>query len=81
MSQLRLYLFYKYMGLFFTPKLKWTRAKEMFARRGRKSILSILQYQRNFGYFNYTTQSLIGITFLMQHKILTNNLIESKIEI
>ena len=28
----------------------------------------------------YTTQSLIGITFLMQHKILTNDLIESKIE-
>ena len=29
----------------------------------------------------YTTQSLIGVTFLMQHKILTNDLIESKIEI
>ena len=28
----------------------------------------------------YTTQNLIGITFLMQHKILTNDFIESKIE-
>ena len=28
----------------------------------------------------YTTQSLIGIPFLMQHKILTNDLIGSKIE-
>ena len=28
----------------------------------------------------YTTQNLIGITILMQNKILTNNLIESKIE-
>ena len=45
--------FYKYMGLFFTPKMKWTRAKEILATQGRKSSLSILQYQRNFGYFNY----------------------------
>ena len=29
---------------------------------------------------NYTTQNLIGITFLMQHKSLTNDLIESKIK-
>ena len=28
----------------------------------------------------YTTQNLIGITFLMQHKSLTNDLIESKIK-
>ena len=30
--------------------------------------------------FIYTIQNLIGITILMQQKILTNNLIESKIE-
>lgn len=46
--------YYKYLGILFTPKLKWTRAKDMLAAQGRKSVMSILQYQRNFGYFDYT---------------------------
>ena len=33
-----------------------------------------------FFLIKYTTQSLIGITFLMQYKVLTNDLIESNIE-
>ena len=44
--------YYKYLDLLFTPRLKWTRAKDM-AAQGSKSIFSILQYQRKFGYFEY----------------------------
>ena len=43
--------YYKYLGLLFTPTLKWTRAKDMLASQGRKSVFSILQYQRKCGYF------------------------------
>ena len=32
--------YYKYLGLLFTPKLKWTRAKDTFVAQGRKSIVS-----------------------------------------
>ena len=35
--------YYKYMGILFTPKLKWMLAKDMFAAQARKSIMSILQ--------------------------------------
>ena len=45
--------YYKYLGLLFTPRLKWTSAKDMLAAQGRTSIFSILQYQRKFGYFEY----------------------------
>ena len=44
--------YYKYLDLLFRPRLKWTRAKDM-AAQDRKSIFSILQYQRKFGYFEY----------------------------
>ena len=46
--------YYKYLGLLFTPKLKWTRARDMLVAQGRKSIFSILQYQRKFGHFEYS---------------------------
>lgn len=45
--------YYKYMGLLFTPKLKWTRAKETLASQAKKSIFALLQYQKKFGYFDY----------------------------
>ena len=45
---------YKYMGLLFTSKLSWRKAKEKLAAQARKSIFAIISYQRNFGYFSYT---------------------------
>ena len=49
-----IFSYYKYLGLLFTPKLKWMRAKDMLVAKGRKSIFSILQYQRKFGHFEYS---------------------------
>ena len=41
------------MGLLFTPKLKWTRAKLTLAAQAQKSIMLISNYQRKFGYFHH----------------------------
>ena len=45
--------YYRYMGLLFTPKLKWTCAKLTLAAQAQKSIMSISNYQRKFGYFHH----------------------------
>jgi len=35
------------LGLLFTPKLSWSKAKEKLAAQARKSIFAIKSYQRN----------------------------------
>lgn len=45
--------FYKYLGILFTPKLIWTRAKDSLAAQARKSVMAISGYQRKFGYFHH----------------------------
>ena len=45
--------YYRYMGLLFTPKLKWTRAKLTLAAQAQKSIMLISNYQCKFGYFHH----------------------------
>ena len=44
---------YKFMGLLVTPKLIWTKAKNMLATQGKKSIFSIYKLQNNVGYFDH----------------------------
>ena len=45
---------YKYMGLFITPKLIWSFAKNTLASQARKSIISMLKLQNSVGYFEYS---------------------------
>ena len=42
-------LFYKYMGLLFTPKLVWTKAKENLVDKANKSIITIKVLQNKLG--------------------------------
>ena len=42
---------YQYLGLIFTPKLSWSKAKRKLASKARKAIFCIKTYQRKFGYF------------------------------
>ena len=42
---------YKYMGVYFTPSLSWASTHTKFGIQAKKSILSIKQYQKSFGYF------------------------------
>ena len=44
--------FYKYLGVYFTPKLVWSKTKEVLARQASKAVCRIFQYQRNFGNFS-----------------------------
>ena len=44
---------YKYMGLIFTPKLSWSKAKRKLAAQARKAVFCIRNYQRKFGYFKH----------------------------
>ena len=44
---------YKYMGLIFTPKLSWSKAKRKLAAQARKAAFCIRNYQRKFGYFKH----------------------------
>lgn len=42
---------YKYLGLYFTPKLIWTKSKELLAKQAQKAAASIFMFQRKFGFF------------------------------
>ena len=42
---------YKYLGLIFTPKLSWSKAKRKLTAHARKAIFCIKNYQRKFGCF------------------------------
>ena len=44
--------FYKYLGVYFTPKLVWSKTKEVLAHQASKAVCRILQYQRHFGIFS-----------------------------
>ena len=43
--------FYKYLGLYFTPKLIWTKSKEVLAKQAQKAASSIFRFQKQFGFF------------------------------
>ena len=44
---------YTYLGLVFTPKLSWSKAKRKLASQARKTIFCIKTYQRKFDYFKH----------------------------
>ena len=44
--------FYKYLGVYFTPKLLWSKTQEMLALQGIKSVACIFRFQRKFGHLN-----------------------------
>lgn len=43
--------FYKYLGVYFTPKLIWSKTKEVLALQASKAVNRIFHFQRQFGYF------------------------------
>ena len=43
--------FYKYFGIYFTPKLIWSQTKDVLALQASKSVFKIVQYQQQFGQF------------------------------
>jgi len=45
--------FYKYLGSYFTPKLLWTKTKEILSLQALKAVNSILNQQKHFGYFHH----------------------------
>ena len=42
---------YKYLGIYFTPKLIWTKTKEVLAYQANKAVNRIFLFQRQFGFF------------------------------
>ena len=45
---------YKYLGIYFTPKLIWTKTKEVLAYQANKAVNRIFLFQRQFVVFFYT---------------------------
>ena len=46
---------YKYLGIFFTSKLKWSQAKRSLAAKARKAIFLIKQVQYKCGFLPFST--------------------------
>jgi hypothetical protein len=44
--------FYKYLGVFFTPKLAWYKTQETLSLQGIKASACIFNYQRQFGHID-----------------------------
>ena len=44
--------FYKYPGVYFTPKLIWSKTKEVLAHQASKAVMRIFKYQREFKLFD-----------------------------
>ena len=51
-TQLEVVSFYKYLGLFFTPKLVWSLTTELLSKQALKATACIFSYQWNFGHFS-----------------------------
>ena len=43
--------FYKYLGIYLTPKLIWSKTKDVLALKASKAVFKIFQYQHQFGQF------------------------------
>ena len=50
-TQIEIVSIYKYLGLYFTPKLIWTKTKELTAMQAQKAVCSIFKFQKKFGHF------------------------------
>ena len=51
-NRIEVVCFCKYLGMYFTPKLLWTKTKNMLAKQAIEVNCSIFRYQRNFGSFD-----------------------------
>ena len=43
--------FYKYLGIYFTLKLVWSKTNDILALQASKAVFKIFQYQHQFGQF------------------------------
>ena len=50
-TEIEIVSLYKYLGLYFTPKLIWTKTKEILSMQAKKAATSIFRYQKYFGRF------------------------------
>ena len=49
--ELEIVSIYKYLGVYFTPKLIWTKAKAVLARQTQKAASSVFRFQKQFSFF------------------------------
>ena len=50
-TEIEIVSIYKYLDLYFTTKLIWSKSNELLAMQAKKAISSILHYQKQVGYF------------------------------
>ena len=50
-TEIEIVWLYKYLGLYFTPKLIWTKTKEILSMQAKKAATSIFRYLKYFGRF------------------------------
>ncbi|MEW8544974.1 MAG: reverse transcriptase family protein, partial [Candidatus Thiodiazotropha sp.] len=50
-NEIEIVSLYKYLGVCFTPKLVWTKTKELLAQQAKKAAFSIFNFQKRFGHF------------------------------
>ena len=50
-TEIEIVSLYKYLGLYFTPRLIWTKSKEMLSLQAKKASSSIFRFQKQFGRF------------------------------
>ena len=50
-TEIEIVSMYKYLGIYFTPKLIWTKTKQLLAMQAQKAASSIFRFQKQFGNF------------------------------
>ena len=51
-TEIEIVSIYKYLGVYFTPKLIWTKTKEVLAMQTQKAASSVSRFQKQFGFFH-----------------------------
>ena len=51
-TEIEIVSIYKYLGIYFTPRLIWTKTKELLAMQAQKAVSSIFRFQKQFGFFS-----------------------------
>ena len=57
---------YKYMGILFTPKLVWTKAKEELAAQTKRALFTLYNVQNKLGTFSATEALKLFDTMITQ---------------
>ena len=50
-TEIEIVSIYKFLGVYFTPKLIWTKIKEVLAMQAQKAASSVFRFQKQFGFF------------------------------